>query len=210
MLLSPPPLPFCPLQAAGALPPGSADGERCCNLHIVWLKTEGFSSASVLTGWTGGTSYRVVAPAVGHLWPSPVSQDTVLHALHTGIFPQVPKWWFIFFDLCKCKKREGGKRVRLDEAAAPWGPNIHDSQRRRCAPNENCRLQLKIAPTTRGSCAAQSWAGGIFAEEEHARNYYHQVLTLSVEELKGSRRRSAKGRVPVQLTPGQDSNGAGV
>lgn len=115
--------------------------------------------------------------------------------------------------------------VRRDWTAAPQGTNIHDSHRRRCAPNENCRLQLKIAQTTRGSCAAQSWAEGIFAEEKHARNYYYHILTLSVMQLKGSHRRSSgfvsapyttksrmlvKGNLPVQFTPGQNSKGAGV
>lgn len=56
--------------------------------EIMWL---GFS---VL-----GASYCVVDPAVGDLRSSSVSEDTVLHALHTRVFPQVPEGRLVLFHI---------------------------------------------------------------------------------------------------------------
>lgn len=53
--------------------------------------------------WLGfsvlGASYCVVDPAVGDLRSSSVSEDTVLHALHTRVFPQVPEGRLVLFHI---------------------------------------------------------------------------------------------------------------
>lgn len=54
----------------------------------------------------------MVDPAVGDLRSSSVSEDTVLHALHTWVFPHIPKGWFVFFDLCTCNEEKKKKKKK--------------------------------------------------------------------------------------------------
>lgn len=60
-----------------------------------------------------GASYCVVDPAVGDLRSSSISENAVLHALDTWIFPQVPKGWFVFFHLCTHKQKISTKKIGL-------------------------------------------------------------------------------------------------
>lgn len=61
--------------------------EICHTLHVLYAQLY------------VGASYCVVDPAVGDLRSPSVSEDAVLHALHTWVFPQVPEGRLVLFHI---------------------------------------------------------------------------------------------------------------
>ena len=90
----------------------SATVGQTCHLKYFYSSITPVCHLSATVCSVCGASYWVVGPAVGNLRSSSVPENTVLHALHTWVFPQVPKRGLVLFHLCsedtqvKCCKTE--------------------------------------------------------------------------------------------------------